>query len=51
MLWKFMKRNVEYLATMKMGRQAKNTEDIIFGNAMFHNLFIIEEFLNKIEKL
>lgn len=51
MLWKFMKRNVEYLATVKMGKQARNTEDIIFGNAMFHNLFIIEEFLNKIEKL
>lgn len=51
MLWKYAKRNVEYLASEKMGRNAKSQDDILVGNAMFYNLSIIEEFVNKLRKL
>lgn len=51
MLWRFVKRNIQYLATMKLGKNARNRDDIFYGNAMFHNLSVIEEFLDKISKL
>lgn len=49
-LWKYMRRNLQYLATLKLGKQAKNTEDIIAGNMMFHNLEIQELFIERIIK-
>lgn len=50
-LWQYAKRNVEYLATMKMGKLANNRDDIFLGNAMFLVLNTFEEFLTKISKL
>jgi hypothetical protein len=49
-LWHFMRRQLEYLATMKMGKQATDTTDIIVANTMFYNIEVQEEFLNKLSK-
>jgi hypothetical protein len=50
-LWKYIKRNIEYVASQKLGREAKSKEDIIAGNMMFYNLQIIEEFISRLKKL
>lgn len=50
-LWRYTKRNVEYIATQKMGKLARNRDDIFMGQAMFFNLEIIEEFFRKISNL
>jgi hypothetical protein len=47
-LWEFMKRNIEYHATMSMGKNAKTPEDVQYSSALFHNLRTFEEFLNKL---
>lgn len=49
-LWHFMKRQTQYLATMKMSRQASDTTDIALGNLWFHHLDVQELFLQKLSK-
>ncbi len=51
MLWRFAKRNIGYLATLKMGKDARNRDDIFIGNAMYANLDIIEKFIQRIKSL
>lgn len=51
LLWEYLRRNLRYLATMKMGEQAKSTEDIIFAQAMFHNLNVEELFIDRLKNL
>jgi hypothetical protein len=47
-LWEFMKRNIEYHATMSMGKTAKSDEDVKYSSALFANMRTIEEFLQKL---
>lgn len=51
MLWKYMRRNIQYLANEKMTKTARNTDDIEYGLSMFYNLDIIEKFIDKFRSL
>ena len=52
-LWKLMKREVEYMAYMRMTAHAKMTDginDIIFGKALFYSTDLMRKFLDNMSK-
>ena len=50
-LWELMRRDIQFLAYMRGSRKAKDANDIIFSNAMYYDLEIIETFINRIKQL
>lgn len=51
MLWKFMRRNLDYLANQKLANQATSLADVQYGHSMFHIISVIDTFINKLRTL
>lgn len=50
-LWELMKKDIEWVATLRLGRKATTIDDIIYGNSMFYNLEMIEKYLDNLSTL
>lgn len=50
-LWKYMQKELTWLANQRMFDQSKNNDDIVFGKAMLYNQFLQSQFLKRMKNL
>lgn len=50
-LWELIKKDIYFLAYLRGSRKAKDANDVIFSNAMFYDISIIESFIQRLTKL
>lgn len=48
-LWELIKKDLYFLAYLRGSRKAKDANDVMFSNAMFYNISIIDQFINKLK--
>lgn len=51
MLWKYIKKELQWKANQRRGEQCLVPDDVLFGAAMYHNFDIIEKFLKRLRDL
>jgi len=49
-LWKLMSRDVKYMAYLRATNKARTSEDLLYSNAMYYNLELLETFITKCEE-
>lgn len=50
LLWRYMKHELEWLASLRRGAHCTQPGDVTFGSAMFYNLDLMQKFLDRVER-
>lgn len=50
-IWQLMRRDIHYLAYVKATAGASTEKDLFYANAMYHNLEILEKFIENCKTL
>ena len=49
-LWRLMSRDIKYIAYLRATNKARTSEDLLYSNAMYYNLELLETFISKCDE-